>query len=370
MLNRDRVQRAQERMRQQHIDAYLILTHDDYFYFFGEDRVQPRAILPAGRPPIIVTFRGEEAEVRERLAADDVRVFGSVAQQMKDVVEIMRELAGPQGGPTVGVQMGFFTPAFLLALFQKLNPQVRIVDITPVMDELRLVKEPEEVELIRGAGELAAVGMRAAVGALVPGVSEREVAAEAEYAMRKAGGDGTATPVYVNSGVRSGWLHGSATGKPIHAGELVVIDLVPRYEGYCANLCRTFVIGSATDQQRALVETYEAARTAARQAMRPGVEMRQIDTAAKGAFDTAGYGEFYVVGISHGIGLSFEETPAPTIKPAEGRVPVREGMVLTVGHTVLSVPGVGGVRLEDTYHVSPQGLVPLTDFPTELVVRA
>jgi hypothetical protein len=112
-------------MRQQHIDAYLILTHDDYFYFFGEDRVQPRAILPAGRPPIIVTFRGEEAEVRERLAADDVRVFGSVAQQMKDIVEIMRELGGPQGGPTVGVQMGFFTPAFLLALFQKLNPPKR-----------------------------------------------------------------------------------------------------------------------------------------------------------------------------------------------------------------------------------------------------
>jgi Xaa-Pro aminopeptidase len=238
------------------------------------------------------------------------------------------------------------------------------------MDELRLVKEPGEIEQIRRAGEVAAIGMRAAVGALVPGAAERDVAAEAEYAMRKAGSDGTATPVYVNSGVRSGWLHGSATGKPIHAGELVVIDLVPRYEGYCANLCRTFVIGSATDQQRQLVETYEAARTAACQAMRPGIEMRQIDTAAKGAFDTAGYGEFYVVGISHGIGLSFEETPAPTIKPAEGRVPVRKGMVLTVGHTVLSVPGVGGVRLEDTYHVSPQGLVPLTDFPTELVVRA
>ena len=97
MVNRERVQRAQERMRQHGIDAYLILTHDDYFYFFGEDRVQPRAILPAAGPPILVTFRGEEAEVRERLAAADVRIFGSVAQQMKDVVEVMRELGGPQG---------------------------------------------------------------------------------------------------------------------------------------------------------------------------------------------------------------------------------------------------------------------------------
>jgi len=116
MLNRDRLQRAQARMRQHDIDAYLVLTLDDYIYFFGEDRFQPRAIIPAGRPPIIVTFRGEEAEVRERLAADDVRIFGSVAQDMKDIVEVMREPAGTQGGPTVGVQMGFFTPAFLLTL--------------------------------------------------------------------------------------------------------------------------------------------------------------------------------------------------------------------------------------------------------------
>jgi Xaa-Pro dipeptidase len=369
MLNRERLRRAQERMRQHHIDAYLILTHDDYRYFFGEDRFQPRAILPAMGPPIVVTFRGEEAEVRAQLGAPDVRIFGSVAQQMKDVVEVMRALGGPRGGPTVGVQMGFFTPAFLLTLFQKLNPQVKVVDIAPVMDALRMVKAPEEIAQIRRAGELAAIGMRAALATLAPGVTERDVAAEAEYAMRKAGSDGTATPVYVNSGVRSGWLHGTASGKRIATGDLVVIDLVPVADGYCANLCRTVVVGPPTNPQQQLFDAFEAARAAARQAMQPGVEMRQIDIAAKGAFDRAGYAEFYVVGISHGIGLSFEETPAPTIKPAEGRVPVREGMVLTIGHTVLSVPGLGGVRFEDTYHVAPQGLVLLTGFPTELEVQ-
>jgi len=366
MLNQERLARAQALMRQHRIDAYLILTHDDYRYFFGEDRFQPRAILPAGGPPIIVTFRGEEAEVRERLGTRDVRIFSSVAQQMKDVVEVMRSLAGGAGGPTVGVQMGFFTPAFLLTLFQKLNPQVKVVDIAPVMDRLRMVKDPEEIELIRRAGEIAAIGMCAAVGALAPGVAERDVAAEAEYAMRKAGSDGTATPVFVNSGVRSGWLHGTASGKPIQTGELVVIDLVPVYQGYCANLCRTFVIGPPTGPQRTLFDTFEASRQAALQAMQPGVTIRDIDTAAKVAYDQAGYGEHYVVGISHGIGLAFEETPAPTIKPAEGRVVVREGMVLTVGHAVLSVPGVGGVRLEDTYQILPDGPALLTEFPIGL----
>ncbi len=366
MMNRERLQRAQERMRERNIDAYLVLTHDDYLYFFGQVRVQPRAIVPAAGPPILVVFRGEEAEVREDLGADDVRIFGSVAHMMKDVVGVMRELAQGKSALTVGVQMGFFTPAFLLDLFQRNNPQVKVVDIGPVMDELRIVKEPEEVERIRRAGELAAIGMRAALKALAPGVTEREVAAEAEYAMRKAGGDGTATPVYVNSGLRSGWLHGAATGKAIGAGEPVVIDLVPVAQGYCANLCRTVVVGAATDQHERMMGTYEAARQAVLQAMRPGATMRELDMAAKAVFDKAGLGEFYVMGISHGIGLAFEEIPAPTIKPAEAKVAVREGMVLTVGHSVLSIPGVGGVRLEDTYHISPSGPVPLTSFPVGL----
>ena len=94
MVNRERVQNAQERMRQQGIDAYLILTHDDYIYFFGEDRYQPRAIIPAQGLPLIVTFAGEEAEVRESLGVEDVRIFASVGQQIKDVVQVMRGMVG------------------------------------------------------------------------------------------------------------------------------------------------------------------------------------------------------------------------------------------------------------------------------------
>lgn len=83
MLHKERLQRAQELMRQNHIDAYLILTHDDYIYFFGEDRYQPRAIIPDAGPPIIITFRGKEGEIIENLGVEDVRLFGTVGQQIK-----------------------------------------------------------------------------------------------------------------------------------------------------------------------------------------------------------------------------------------------------------------------------------------------
>ena len=370
MLNRDRLQQAQARMRERGIDAYLILTHDDYIYFFGEDRFQPRAVIPAAGPPIVVTFQGEEAEVRESIGVDDVKIFGTVGQQIKDVVGTMRDMAGGRESMTVGVQMWFNTPAFLLNLFQRANPKIKVVDIAPVMDELRLVKDAEEVRLMREAARIAAVGMKTAAAWLRPGISENEVGAEIEYAMRKAGGHGVATPVFVNSGIRSGWLHGTASDKQVEAGDLVVVDVVPRFQGYCANLTRTFVVGPATAKQQELFDVYRRAQAAGVSAARPGAKNGDVDAAARKVFVDAGFGDFYVPGISHSIGLDFEEMPRPTIHPADFSFKLRDGMTLTVGHSVLSVPGVGGVRLEDTFHLKNGHPQPLTacDLPFELPI--
>ena len=368
MVNKKRIQSAQDRMKQQGIDAYLILTHDDYIYFFGEDRYQPRAIIPAEGVPIVVTFRGEEEEVRESLGVEDVRIFGSVGQQIKDVVQVMRGMIGEKEKLTIGVQMWFSTPAFLLNMFQKANPRINVVDIAPVMDELRMVKDASEIALMARAAKIAGIGMETAAKTLKIGITENEVAAEVEYAMRKTGGHGVATPVFVNSGVRSGWLHGTASDKVIENGDLVVLDLVPRYKGYCANLCRTFVIGTPSKKQSEMFATYKRAQAAGIEALKPGAKMRDIDAVAKKVYTENGYGEFYIAGISHSIGLGFEEAPAPTIHPGDSGIQVREGMTITVGHPVLSVPGTGGVRLEDTFHISSGVANPLTGFPSELTL--
>lgn len=367
MIRTDRIERVQELMREKSIDAYLILTHDDYMWFFGEDRYQPRAIIPADAPPVIVTFTGEEAEVREHFRLDDVKVFASVGQQIKDVVQTMRAMKGDKDTLNIGIQLWFDTPAFLVRMFSRANPFVEVVDIATVMDDLRMIKEPDEVELIQQAAGIADIGMRAAVDALCSGVTENDVAAEAEYAMRKAGGSGTATPIYVNSGARSGWLHGTATHKTIEEGDLVVVDLVPRYLGYCANLCRTFVVGDPTAEQARMFEVYRRAQEAAIGAMAPGISIREIDAVAQAIFEEGGYGEHFVYGLSHGIGLQFEEKPASTIKPAHATVRLVENMVQTCGHSVLSVPGIGGVRLEDTTLITGDGAEVMTQFPKPLV---
>jgi Xaa-Pro dipeptidase len=369
MLNSARLARVQDGLRSGGVAAFLILTHDDYIWIFGEDRFQPRAIVPAAGPPIVVCFRGEAEEISASLGVKDVRVFATVGQQIKDVVEVMRSLfaaagAAPgKGKIRVGVRLGFSTPAFLLDLFQKANAGVEVVDVAPVMDPLRAIKEPEELALMRRAAAVAASGMEAAARALRPGATESEVAGEAEYAMRRAGGQGTATPVYVNSGARSRWLHGTASDKAIEKGDLVVVDLVPRVRGYCANLCRTFVVGEPTGAQKRLLDAYLEAQAAAVGAMRPGVPVRDVDAAAQSALDRAGFGALFVPGISHGIGLEFEEWPMPTIHMRHQNAVLQEGMTLTAGHSVLADPGVGGARFEDTFLLAAAGAVPLTKFP-------
>ena len=364
----DRIARAQTLMAAHGIDALLILTHDDYTYFFGEDRYQPRAIIPATGQPMVVAFSAEADDIRRRFAVDDVLVFGSVGQQMKEVITVMRGLQARKGGnPVIGIQLSWFeVPAALVGMFQKANPRVEVVDSGPVMDELRFVKEADELAAMRVAAEVAGVGMRAALASIRPGIRELDVAAEMEYAMRKAGATGTGVPTFVNSGERTLWLHGTATERVIQPGELVVLDVVPRCQGYLSNLARTAVVGEPTADQQRLFDAYVAAQQAAIAAIRPGAKMADIDAAAQAQLAARGLAEYHVPGISHGLGLRFEETPAPTIHFKHGSFVLREGMVVTAGHPVLAAPGIGGVRVEDVGRVGPAGWEPITEFPTAL----
>ena len=110
-------------------------------------------------------------------------------------------------------------------------------------------------------------------------------------------------------------------------GDLVVIDLTPVVDGYCANLARTFVLGEPDERQRSLLDAYEALIPAVRDAMRPGATVAQLDArAGDGARASAASPQYQVNGIGHGLGLRFEETPASTIIPPHRNVPLREGM--------------------------------------------
>jgi Xaa-Pro dipeptidase len=365
----DRIEKAQALMREQNTLGIMIMNHDDYRYFFGRDWAQPRAILPFQGPPILIAFAAEEPEMKEYVGNAEVEIFTQLGEQIQDVTSSFREIFKMAGEkdfgekPRVGMQMWFDTPAFLVDLFRKVNPQFELVRSDAVMDAMRSVKDPGEIELMTAAQHIATLGMDRVREMLEPGVTAHELATEALYTMMKAGAEGTSTPIHVNFGLDTCMIHGRISTNPLKEGDLVVVDLTPQVEGYCANLARNFVLGEPNEVQRKLLETYQAMIDSTRPMMKPGVKVRDLDAIGAEVCQAHGLGEYHIDGISHGIGLRFEETPASTIIKQHRNVELQEGMTMTIGHTILAIPGIGGVRQEDVYRVEPTGGEILFPYP-------
>ena len=369
----DRIARVQEGMVEQGLIAIVIMNHDDFRYLFGEDRSQPRAIIPATGPVEIVAFAGEEPELQAGIDDGRVQVFTTVGGQIHDIVGRLNKIAAaadtpPGERPKVGMQQWFDTPAFLVDMFRKVNPGLELVTSDSIMDPLRGIKDPGELELMSEAQRIAGLGMDRVREMLRPGVTAHEVVTEALYVMMRAGAEKTSTPPWANFGIESCMLHGRQSPAPLEAGQLAVIDLTPQVEGYCANLARTFVLGEPDARQQSLFDAYLEAVEAVRLAMVPGVTPAQLDEVAGEVYARHDLADFHVYGIGHGLGLRFEETPAPTIIPPHKNVPLREGMTVTIGHPVLAIPGFGGARFEDVYRVTPVGGEILSPYPVEPVI--
>ena len=183
----DRIERAQAMMQEQGVAAIVVMNHDDYRWFFGIDRAQPRAIIPATGAPALIAFTAEEEELRTLLGGPEIMSWGSLGGQINDVVSRLREIAAevtavapvPSAHLRVAMQQWFETPAFLVEMFRKVNPGMELVSSDPIMDPLRAVKEPAEIASMTEAQRIAGIGMDRARTLLRDGANAHEIATEA-----------------------------------------------------------------------------------------------------------------------------------------------------------------------------------------------
>lgn len=361
-----RTRRLQERMAEEGVDAFLILGGEDYYYFTGDVRRQPRVLIPREGEPVIFVFASEIEEASRQTWITNIRGYRGLHEMMLGIMGFFKE-AGLEK-PKVALEMEFATPYFLVERFKTANPQVEIVDAKPLVAPLRKIKEPEELERIKRAADLADLGIQTVKEIVRPGMTELEVATEVEYVLKKNGADRLAFPMFVNSGHRSLWLHGTATRKPIEKGDLIIVDIGPVYMGYCADICRTFSVGEPSEEARQLYGLYRDMQRVAVEEARPGVAIHKIEARIEEVLKGGGYEEHFIRGFIHGIGLAFEEMPFPTIFPEDVLVPLEAGMTLAFGHPILSVPGIGGVRVEDTLLLEEDGLIYLTRTPRDEII--
>ncbi|MGQ9630477.1 MAG: M24 family metallopeptidase [bacterium] len=367
-VNRERTERLQKNMKERGIDVFLILNLEDYYYFTGDVRRQPRALIPSEGGPFIFCFASEIEEAKRQTWIEDIRGYRGLHEMMLGIINFLGERGWEK--PKIAVELDFSAPAFLIERFKSANPEATVVDARDIVSPLRKIKDEGEIERIRRAAELADFGMEVARRTIKPGVTELDVAAEVEYQMKKVGMERLSFPIFVNSGHRSLWLHGMATSKPIERGDLVLVDIGPVFQGYCGDITRIFSVGTPTEDQKKLYATYRGAQKGAiEELIKPGVAIHSVEETLQESFDGAGFGEYYLRGFIHGIGLGFEEMPFPTIFPQDVLESFETNMTLAVGHSVLSVPGIGGVRVEDTVLLKDTGCEYLTSFERDRIIE-
>ena len=184
-----------------------------------------------------------------------------------------------------------------------------------------------------------------------------------EHAMRDRGASGTSFETIVASGPNGAKPHARPTDRKIEPGELVVIDFGCIVDGYCSDMTRTVSVGDPGADARRVWDVVAESQRAGRDAVRAGVECREVDRASRAVIDDAGWGETFAHGTGHGVGLEIHEAPR-VAATADGTL--EPGHVVTVEPGVY-LPGVGGVRIEDTVVVTEAGADPLTGFPKQLV---
>ncbi len=231
------------------------------------------------------------------------------------------------------------------------------------IERRRATKEAPEVAAIERAAQLAESALQETLETLDDGITELELTAELEYRLRQAGSEGSPFEPIVASGPRSALPHARPSSRSVSAGDLVLFDFGARVDGYCSDITRTVVLGTAATWQREIYDAVAAAQEAALGAVRAQVAAREVDAAARGSLRAAGLADFFGHGTGHGIGLEVHEGP---------RIYRRSEDVLTTGNVVTIEPGVylpgrGGVRIEDDVVVEEGGACTLTRFPRALL---
>ncbi len=261
-------------------------------------------------------------------------------------------------GWTIGIEAEHLTVAEKKRLADLLPSGVRLRNAPALVEKGRMVKDEEELGLIREAVKLGATLFDRALEVLRPGVRECELAAEMEYTARRAGAEEMSFPTIIASGARSALPHGRASERAVARRGFVVCDFGVILGGYCSDQTRTVWVGKdrIPEEGRHAYESVREAQEAAVAAVRPGMSAGEVDAAARKILRKAGLGRYFTHSTGHGVGLEIHEAP----RIAAGQMEVlKPGMVITIEPGVY-FPGKWGVRIEDMVAVSEDGCEVLT----------
>jgi Xaa-Pro aminopeptidase len=376
----ERLQRVRQRLKQEALTVGLAYATEhmpgDVQYLTGYDpHLENVALLVL--PDHLVVLGGAEGEkmfedmgragVWRNLSLFEIPFQDYGGLRFYSLAETLQEFVGQ-----IPAEIGFLSAPNVLsqeivALAAKAGDgkQVRLRDASRIMAEARYRKSPAELQMFRIASRIATEAMRVMLETVAPGIRELEVAAVGDSVCKKLGSYGYGFDTMVCSGARIDTIIGRSTNRVIERGDLVMLGVSPRYEGYTSAMGRTVVAGNASADQAAFLDHGIRAHELAIAQLTAGKPAREVDLAARRYLGSVGLGQYHTYGVGHGIGFTecLEEKTAT--QSSDYDLPAGIAMMIDVG--LFGHPRFFGARHEDPYLISHDGRTErLTDLPMKV----
>ncbi len=347
-----RIGNLQDFIVKEELDAILITGKENLFYFTNSSPVLGGYLFVTADDALFIVPELEYEEAKDTSKVP-VEKFKTGKELYERLSSFKLKKLGIEG------RTSFST---LRTLEEKLGVR-DFVPVDEVIKELRIIKTPEEIELIKAACGIADMAMMAALEEISEGKREREIAAKMEYVMKMNGAEKPAFDTIIASGWRAALPHGLASDKRIERGDLVVIDEGALYRHYNSDTTRTIVVGSPNEKQKDIYYAVLEAQRKGVEAAKPGITAKELDTIVRDVIAEYGYGDYFIHSTGHGVGLEIHEWPGVS---QFDETELRPGMIITIEPGIY-IPKFGGVRIEDTVLITESGAVRLTKTERELI---
>ena len=356
-INRSRLSRLRFLFGAGGCDAILVTNLPNINYLCGFTGSSGMLLVEAERATLFTDGR-YTFQCREEVSGATVKIVSGGL--VRAVGEVLRQ---KRGATRVAYSAGQVNVTQKQALGAAAGNRVRWVPGKSEVERLRAVKDAGELSKMRAAADLISEVWTGTVRRMKAGISELQVAADLEYAMKSHGASGPSFETIVASGARSAWAHARATSKLLKKNELVVMDQGAILRGYCSDMTRTVFLGRPSDRVRRMYHAVLDAQQAAKSVIKAGVTAGEVDAAARQVLKREKLAQYFTHSTGHGLGMEVHEMP----RLAAGESVVLEaGMVVTVEPGVY-IEGLGGIRIEDDVVVTTNGAEELTSATREFL---
>ena len=351
-----RIEKLQKNLKNN--EAFIVNYGPNRFYLSGFNSSAGVIVITKSSADLIIDFRYYE-KAKRVVKSCNVILTDKLWQQINDILKA-------QSVKKVYTETRTISLGEFLAFKKNLSGFEVSEDKCQedYLYSLRAVKSTEELDFMRQAQALTDDGFEYILDYIRQGKTEKAIALELEFYMRKRGSDGIAFDFIVVSGENSSLPHGTPTDRVLQNGDFITMDFGARYNGYCADMTRTVALGGVSDKQRLVYNTVLKAQLEALKQIKAGAVCKEIDAVARNIIDNAGFKGCFGHGLGHSVGIEVHESPSFNLRD---ETKLQSGMVLSVEPGIY-LENEFGVRIEDVVCITDNGYENLTKSPKDLIV--